>query len=77
MFDRKDGGEYDNPFLKSLQLDKAVPDPGYPLKNVMVQEFLWNIDMSKYWTYQGSLPTPPCSEGITWTVIEQIQPLSL
>ena len=77
MFDRKDGGEYDNPFLKSLQLDKAVPDPGYPLTNVMVQEFLWNIDMSKYWTYQGSLTTPPCSEGITWTVIEQIQPLSL
>lgn len=30
-----------------------------------------------YWTYMGSLPTPPCSEGVRWFVYENEITLSL
>ena len=30
-----------------------------------------------YWTYMGSLPTPPCTEGVRWFVYENEIPLSL
>jgi carbonic anhydrase len=29
-----------------------------------------------YWTYMGSLTTPPCTEGVRWFVMEQDLPLS-
>ncbi|HVT82623.1 MAG TPA: carbonic anhydrase family protein [Phycisphaerae bacterium] len=30
-----------------------------------------------YWTYMGSLPTPPCTEGVRWFVFEQELSMSL
>jgi len=35
-----------------------------------------NIDFSKYYYYEGSLTTPPCSEGVNWFVVDEVQPIS-
>lgn len=33
-------------------------------------------DMNSYWTYQGSLTTPPLSENVTWLISQNIMSLS-
>ena len=30
----------------------------------------------RYYTYMGSLTTPPCSEGVLWLVMQQPVPMS-
>ena len=78
FFDRGDGGEYDNAFIESLNFRKARPDPGYEIPNAVdLKSFLFNVDMSRYWSYEGSLTQPPCSEGIAWSIIYDVQPISL
>ena len=32
---------------------------------------------SKVYTYAGSLTTPPCSEGVTWYVVEDVLSMSV
>ena len=33
--------------------------------------------MTNYWSYDGSLTTPDCREGIKWSVIKEVQTMSL
>lgn len=42
----------------------------------MVKEFFDSVDFSEYWSYPGSLTTPPCWEGIKWNVIKEVQSIS-
>lgn len=43
---------------------------------VALNQFLKDVDMREYWSYDGSFTTPPCTEGIKWSVIKQVQSIS-
>ena len=73
FFDRVHGGVEENPFLKSF-FDSIDAADG--TTEVDLSAFLDSVDMSRYWSYDGSFTTPPCTEGIKWTVIKQVQPIS-
>jgi carbonic anhydrase len=34
------------------------------------------LDLTDFWSYDGSLTTPPCTEGIKWNVLRNVQPIS-
>ena len=68
FFDRS-AGNYDNDFLTALWAEGENVD-------INVSSFFASVDFSRYWNYPGSLTTPPCTQGIKWTVIEDVQPIS-
>ena len=76
FFDRKIGGNFDNPLLDSLKFSKTTQGVGLSVTNVNLATFLSGVNFSRYWSYRGSITTPPCTEGLKWRVIQQVQPIS-
>ena len=64
-----------NPLIESLMFKEATEE-GYGLGEVPLADFLATVDMRKFWSYEGSLTSPPCTEGIKWHVIEEVQKIS-
>ena len=56
----------------NLPLEKNVAEPG---STTIDLNFLLPEDR-RYYTYMGSLTTPPCSEGVQWIVLKQPATLS-
>lgn len=40
-----------------------------------LKQFVSKVEFNKRWTYQGSLTTAPCDEGILWNVVEGVIPI--
>lgn len=44
--------------------------------NLSLKSWLSELNLSDFWSYNGSLTTPPCTEGVKWSVLKDVQPIS-
>jgi carbonic anhydrase len=67
-----------NRFLSDLMADglpkKSGDEVADPAKHINVGDALTST--ARYYTYRGSLTTPPCSETVTWLVLHDFAQLS-
>lgn len=71
FFDRVAGGNTESPLLKSI-FDAIEAGSG----EINIESLLTNAGSEGFWTYRGSLTTPPCTEGASWAVMKKVQPIS-
>jgi len=82
IFSQSVGGTEDNEFLTSLfnaidtRTGEDASGADVEPSEVAVLDFLGSQDLEDFWSYDGSFTTPPCTEGVKWSVMKKIQPIS-
>ena len=77
FFDTVAGGNAENLFLDEWL--HSIPSSGtnsWADRDVPVDAFLTLLNTQDFWSFDGSLTTPPCSEGVKWAVLKEVQPIS-
>lgn len=76
MFDRQFGGDRDNEFIEQLTgfMGTKVGEESHG--HISMKKFVDELDLGNYWSYDGSLTTPPCTEGIKWSMLKTVMPIS-
>ncbi|XP_057339623.1 carbonic anhydrase 9-like isoform X1 [Microplitis mediator] len=64
-----------NPILKNFQSLKWI-DSDLKMNLSITLKSLLPSDIDTYYTYRGSLTTPPCSEAVTWIIFTNPIPIS-
>ncbi len=76
FFDTEEGSATENPFIESVFNALDNREAGEAETQIAMRQFLGSVDMTDYWSYDGSFTTPPCTEGLKWSVIKQVQSIS-
>lgn len=79
FFDREAGGTDENWFIEDLTSaiqDIQASSSTTVNSELFVANFLEEAAQGEFFRYQGSLTTPPCTEGIEWNVMRTVQPIS-
>ena len=68
----------ENPLIQTLwnNMPLEVGQELTPGTAINLTTLLPDADHRQYWTYMGSLTTPPCTEDVLWLVLKQPQPIS-
>jgi len=74
IFDLEIGGDVENLLLADLTF--SGENTNEEVSVYQLGQFLETVDFQEFFSYTGSLTTPPCTEEILWCVVGQIQPIS-
>jgi carbonic anhydrase len=70
MFDRKEGGNYDNPFIESLNAKRVFENNETLVEEIPLMYLTQQLSFDRFFNYKGSLTTPGCLEIVEWLVLD-------